>query len=91
MRLRFNQAETFLDPIQTGIDAVDTNGYIGDLHFQAAHTLGQLKNTTAHRIELLAYRAQMLENHVVRFGHDRSLARFPFIFYSRLRLTPPRR
>jgi hypothetical protein len=79
-RLHFNQAETFLDPIKTGIDAIDTNGDIGELNLQVTGALRQLEHPTIHHLELLANRAQVLEYKIFRFGHHRSLAQIHFHF-----------
>jgi len=73
----FNQAETALDPIKPGIDAIDANRNTRELNLDMSHTLRQLKHPFMQSVELLADCAQVLENQVVRFvSHLRMLAQF---------------
>jgi hypothetical protein len=74
LRSRFNQAETALDSIETGIDAIDANGHVGNLHFQRPEALHHFKLTLVNDVNTLADVSQVLKNDIVRFSHARILA-----------------
>jgi hypothetical protein len=67
-----DQAETLLDAIEAGIDAIDTHRHVGNLNFHAAHSLREFQDAIVQRVELLADRPQVLQNDVVGLSHSPS-------------------